>query len=77
MYVLRDVMLKSLLSVYQGKFHNNQWLVGSPETLAKTQVWKIEDPNAETTISDPTGSWCLTRFESGKGGKALQLDSST
>jgi hypothetical protein len=26
------------------------------------QVFKLEATTAETTISDPTGKWCLTRF---------------
>jgi hypothetical protein len=78
MFVFRNVMLNTLLSVFDNTYKAHQWLTESTQTFADTQVWKLMTTDGETTIADPTGKWCLTRFteaEEKGAGAALQLQS--
>ena len=59
MYFLMDEMTNTVLQVKDNTYKSGQYLVAAEATYATTQLWKIDDPSAETTISDPTGTWCL------------------
>ena len=83
-FVLRQVTEGKLKGLYvftndatmedvaiMGKEKPHQWLTLEANEDQPAQFWKLMTTDGETTISDPTGKWCITRFT--KGEKALQL----
>jgi len=63
------------LDVLGKAYKEKQYLVTNIATQAPTQIWKLESLKAETTISDKTGKWCLTRFEHIPGNEGVQVSS--
>ena len=52
---------KKVLDVQDSKFKAKANMVASAiDDKSTTQVWKL-NPKEETLISDPTGTWCITR----------------
>lgn len=53
---------KELIGAMGGVDRLGGWLTHEKPKMKAYQVWKLEQTTEETTISDPAGKWCLTRF---------------
>jgi len=64
MYIFATVggSFQELIGALGGEDRLGGWLTHEKPAMKAYQVFKMESTNAETTISDPTGKWCLTRF---------------